>query len=220
MTTSVDMLEAIENIVENELQPVRVALPARVESYDDAEGSVSVKPTVKVPIADEEAELGYSYIDPPVISRVPVAWPQGGGSYIKWKLEAGDYVLLVFADTSIDDWLVSGGIESQPESDRRFDISDAIAIPGMSPYVSSLPTIADGLELEHPTEIRLGAGATNFVALANLVLSELQAIKTWADGHTHNLTGVQPGAGTLVTTGPLISMPAPSSPAATKTKAE
>lgn len=55
-------------------------------------------------------------------------------------------------------------------------------------------------------------GGADFVALAGLVLSQLQAIKTHLDAHTHG-TGVGP------TTPPTVPMPAPQSVAAAKVKA-
>lgn len=56
-------------------------------------------------------------------------------------------------------------------------------------------------------------GSVDFVALAEKVLTELEAIKTWADAHTHP-TGVGPSGV------PTTPMTAPSSVAATKLKAE
>jgi hypothetical protein len=57
-----------------------------------------------------------------------------------------------------------------------------------------------------PTRIDFGDAPTDFVALASKVLTELQAIRTWANSHTHS--GVITGAGT---TGTATPMSAPSS---------
>jgi hypothetical protein len=65
------------------------------------------------------------------------------------------------------------------------------------------------------TEIKLGGSATNYVALANLVLTELQDIKAWADAHTHTCA-----APASPSSSPVVPMPAPSSVAAAKVKAE
>jgi phage baseplate assembly protein V len=63
-------------------------------------------------------------------------------------------------------------------------------------------------------EIRLGSdSATNFVALADLVLAELNAIRTAHNAHVH----VETGASTLV---PTVQLGAAASVAATKVKAE
>lgn len=65
-------------------------------------------------------------------------------------------------------------------------------------------------------KVELGNSPTDFVALAQKVLTELQAIKTAYDTHTHG--GVTTGGG--ATTGPVVPMPAPSSVAADEVKAK
>jgi len=61
-----------------------------------------------------------------------------------------------------------------------------------------------------PVTIDFGDSPTDFMALASKVLSELQAIRTWANGHTHS--GVTAGGGT---SGIATPMGAPSSVAST-----
>ncbi len=58
-------------------------------------------------------------------------------------------------------------------------------------------------------------GGAQYVALANLVLAELNAIKTWADTHIHTATGA-----TAPTTVPTVLMTAPGSVASTKLKSD
>ena len=71
------------------------------------------------------------------------------------------------------------------------------------------------VEVEAATDIKLGLGATDFVALAAKVLTEFAAVKAAYDVHTHG-HGVGPG----VTTIPAPLLPTPGSTAATKTRAE
>lgn len=74
------------------------------------------------------------------------------------------------------------------------------------------------MTLDATSEIKLGASASDFVALAAKVLTELQDIKTAHDAHTHNYN---PGPSALApTTPPLVPMPAPNGVAATLVKAE
>ncbi|MHC4619891.1 MAG: hypothetical protein ACYTEQ_19265 [Planctomycetota bacterium] len=84
------------------------------------------------------------------------------------------------------------------------------------------------LEARSGEHVLLGdSTAAQFVALANLVLTELQAVKTWADAHVHTISvpcSVDPGThlGTAAGTSavPTVAMTAPSSVAASKTKAK
>ena len=48
-------------------------------------------------------------------------------------MNAGDQVLLVFSERSLDVWLSAGGIVD-PNDTRKHHISDAIAIPGCYPF--------------------------------------------------------------------------------------
>lgn len=68
--------------------------------------------------------------------------------------------------------------------------------------------------------IKLGSGATQFVAMANKVLTELNSIQTWANSHTHDTAGVQPGGSTLTSATGKPTMSAPGSVEATKAKVE
>ena len=76
------------------------------------------------------------------------------------------------------------------------------------------------LTLDASTEIKVGASASDFVALAAKVLTELQDIKSWADTHTHTTTATVSTGSAGVVSAPTTPMPAPSSVAATLVKAE
>ena len=76
------------------------------------------------------------------------------------------------------------------------------------------------LTLDASTEIKVGASASDFVALAAKVLTELQDIKSWADTHTHTTTATVSTGSAGVVSVPTTPMPAPSSVAATLVKAE
>lgn len=194
MTVTPDIIEVLRAIVQDETWRFRVCLPGVVESYDPLTQTVSVKPAVKIPRNDEETQRGYSYLDPPVISGVPVAFPQGGdGGYITWPIVKGASVLLVFADVSIDDWLIKGGSGVEPESTRRFDISDAVAIAGLSPITSPISgNTHAGMALEHPAEIKLGANALTGVGRADLIEGYLSTINTQLIGLGAPGLGVPP----------------------------
>ena len=90
---------------------------------------------------------------------------------------------------------------------------------GLSEGEVALYTIANNIRvlLKSDGLVELGTTPTNFVALANLVLTELQSIKTDFDSHTHTITG---GSSAGTTSAPDSPMTAPSSVAATEVKAK
>jgi hypothetical protein len=80
------------------------------------------------PVVDE---TGQRTAEPlPIVVDVPVLMPAAGGIRIRLPIQVGDAVLLVFASSSLDRWLLHGGV-TDPGDDRRHDLSDAVALPGL-----------------------------------------------------------------------------------------
>ena len=66
----------------------------------------------------------------PMLLDCPVMMPRGGGYALTFPVAAGDECLVIFADSCIDAWWQSGGIQNQLEK-RRHDLSDGIVVPGL-----------------------------------------------------------------------------------------
>jgi hypothetical protein len=183
----------------------RTATVGRIVRYDAAKQQADVQPLIRQAYLDE-AE-GRQVEQLPVVPSVPVLCLGGGGYRLTFPIRAGatdgDTCLLVFADASLDKWLAGTGAEVDPEVDEP-SLADAVAIVGVRPFgapLASHPTTEATIGKDDGPQIHLDsslitigdlAGA-QFIALANLVLSELQAIQAQLTAHTH--TGVQPGAG-------------------------
>lgn len=119
-----DFEDAILAVVESRLVGMHVVLPGRIEKYDRDTFKANVKPLLKKKYNDgTEQEL-------PIIVNVPVVWPRTANFEMSAPMERGDGVLLIFCERSLDAWLSKGGIVA-PSDGRKFDLSDAIAIPGL-----------------------------------------------------------------------------------------
>jgi hypothetical protein len=68
-----------------------------------------------------------------VVTNVPVIWPTTEDGGLEMPLEPGHTGTLIFAERSLDKWLVSGGTVS-PDDPRKFNLSDAQFIPGLRPF--------------------------------------------------------------------------------------
>lgn len=176
-----DLAEVIRRAVERGTARIHTSIPGRVLSYDAGSQTATVQPVIRSRFRDADGEI-LTYL-PPQIANVPVAFPSGGGCSITWPLNSGDPVLLVFAERSTDEWRSRKGNDHEPTDPRRFDLSDAIAIPGVRSPADPLPSDAT-----HATDavirgsLRLGsANASDFVALANEVRSALVALKNAID---------------------------------------
>lgn len=177
---------------------IATGIPATVLSYDPANQTITAKPTVSG--RRQDPDTGALVPFPlPAIPNVPVAFPSSTGFAHTWPLSPGDTVYLMFADSSLDEWKSTGSADNLPADPRRFDLTDAVAIPGVRPLVKPIPatgysSVAMVLE---GADIRMGSSAaTDFVALASKVLAELNKIKAIFDVHTH--VSAAPGIPTAI----------------------
>lgn len=188
------------------LAGVNVSIPARVESYDSSEQSIDAKPLIKRGYLSEGQTRATESL--PIITSVPVVFPGAGDYSITFPIAKGDTVLLIFSQFSLDKWLNSGG-EVDPDDDRRFHISDAIAIPGLRPFSAPVSNPGTSAMTLTASEIRLGSNdASELLALK----SDLENLKTWLDTHIHP----DPSSGS--TGAPTTTSPSPAG--TTKVKAE
>jgi len=121
------LTQGVKAAIDYALRSIHTCLPGRIEEYDHEEQMASVTPLLSIGYEDGTS------LDLPIVQNVPVVFPSGGGASITFPLEQGDGVLLVFSERSIDQWLARGGVVV-PDDPRIFDLSDAIAIPGLNPF--------------------------------------------------------------------------------------
>lgn len=190
--------EVIRAAIETRLLEVHTALPGRVETYDAARQKASVKPLLKRSVVRSD---GSDFAETlPIIPDVPVVFPRGGGFFLSLPMQPGDFVLLLFSESSIDTWQTGAGEETallEGLDLRRHDLSDAVALAGWYPDKRALASAspahlvvgADAGKQVHVKTAEIALGIENpadFVALAAKVLTELQNIKLAFDLHTHS----------------------------------
>lgn len=125
---------------------IRVAMPAKVVSWNPEKQTISAQPTIREKIVDR-ATGTIRWETLPVIPDVPLQFPQGGNFALTFPVKKDDEVLLIFNDLCIDSWWASGGIQNWNDR-RRHDLSDAVAILGINSVPEVIPDIStDALEL-------------------------------------------------------------------------
>jgi hypothetical protein len=209
MALEASLTEILDAHIRNELVNVHTALPGKVVAYDAAKQTADVKPLVKRVMFTEEGGRGKAE-ELPIVPNVPVQFPRGGGYVITVPLVAGDFVWLMFSEAGTGEVRATGQ-DSEPLDVRRHTLSYPVAIPGGVPEPAPLVDAAssnhmimgkDGAAAQvhvTATEIRLGASASDFVALASLVDARIAAIRTDYNAHTHPA----PGGATSAPTAPL-----------------
>lgn len=112
--------------IDSRLIDTHTCLPGKVVSYDRATQTAKIQPALKRKYKDG------SVVMLPIINKVPIAYPSGKDTFIHWDLEKDDDVILVIAERSLDIWKEKGEVVS-PNDPRKFNLSDAYAIPGGKP---------------------------------------------------------------------------------------
>lgn len=214
------LAEVLRRALDARLLDVHVSLPARVVSYSASSQTATVRPMIPRVLRDSAGERVVEEL--PLIPNVPICFPRGGGFFCSFPLAAGDAVMLVFAERSLDRWRSTGEVVD-PADTRTHSLAGAWAYPGGFP---------SGDELDDASATKMVAGkdggpqvvvdgsfvhvggdaSSQFIALANLVAAELAAIRTAFNTHVH----VETGGSTAV---PTVLMGAAGSVAATKAKA-
>jgi hypothetical protein len=129
MTTPTDI---IRQAISSQLCSVHTCLPAEIVTYDYTVQKATVQPLLRKRYRDGTVQAL------PEITNVPVIFPRSSSFSMHYPLNQGDNVMILFSERSIDQWLTSGG-EITPLDSRKFDLSDAIAIPGLYPFSSPSP---------------------------------------------------------------------------------
>lgn len=173
------------------------SLPAKVVRVDVSKRAVDCKVLVMRSFIDEEDARQIEGI--PVIPSVPLSLPPYYAPPISdGTLVFGTSVLpattgmLVWCDRSIDRWLSGSGQEVDPELDHDHALVDAWFVPGLYPY--------GAVPFALPQDcIAIGdASGNDFVALAQKVLDNFNALKTHFSAIETVLTGTvinEPGNG-------------------------
>lgn len=135
-------LDIIDAKISSFLAHLSSNVPARVIEYDATTQSMSVQPLLNNKYDDGVI------MEPPVILDVPVLFISGGGGLLSFPIQIGDLVLLCVSQQDIDSWKHGQGGLVTPRSNRRMDLSDAIAIAGLHTLNNNLAPSATDVELK------------------------------------------------------------------------
>lgn len=128
--TDMTFESAVKALFDYQMRNVFTAIPAKIMQVEDAEEQrVAVKPLINNVFPDWDDSVEF-----PTILSVQVMFPSSSTSAFTFPINAGDTVLLVFAQSCIDVFKSGDGTTQPPSDYRRFDKRDAIAIPGLFPF--------------------------------------------------------------------------------------
>ncbi|HLV84237.1 MAG TPA: Gp138 family membrane-puncturing spike protein [Devosia sp.] len=180
---SQQLIDAIQRGIWAALADVHTVTVARVTGVNAT--TINCQPVIARVVDGEAIRL-------PEFVEVPPIFLQGGGNYLAQPVAAGDYLLLIVCERSFDRWYY-GRDGAPPAQVRMHDYSDGFALVGVNPATAAIE-IPDAWTMTGT--VRMGVrNPTDNMALAGLVLSELEKIKEQLDemvaaynGHTHGST--------------------------------
>ncbi len=137
------VLERLTNSIKTSIHCIKIG---EIVSFDKTNQTASVKVLHKM---DENYNLYLKKeVEYPLLSKVPVVVLNGGGSQITFPIKAGDQCLLLFCDYMIDAWWITGEAKASIVP-RKHDISDPIALVGLSAVPNAIQNYSDYLHLKY-----------------------------------------------------------------------
>lgn len=119
-----EFVQQIENTIMEATYGIHTALPGTISEFDPASGMATIKPEGTVAMKNGK-RLKY-----PSIVKVPVVFPQAGGqeTVIAYPVKPGDGCLIIICENDLKPWMSHG---KETESDMKFDLTNAVCIPGL-----------------------------------------------------------------------------------------
>lgn len=136
MTAPITLNDAIGLAIDFKLNNLHTALPASIVNYDYTTQKANVQPLLNKFWTDANIGNPPPPSQMPIINNVPVIFPRAGGASLTFPVSAGDTCLLLFIERSTDLWKTQGG-QVTPDDNRKFDLSDAVAIMGLFPFTET-----------------------------------------------------------------------------------
>ncbi len=173
--------ESVNLAIDRFMCEVHTCMPATVVNYDPSTQTATVQPTLQRVYLVQGQEHA---VDLPEIFQVPVVFPATANAWLRLPLAAGDLVMVHFSERSLDAWSqTNGGLTLDPLIPHKFNLADAIAVPGLRPQSQAISAkgAATSLELcNGSTWIELLA--TGQVKITNGTVDLMEALTTFATG--------------------------------------
>jgi hypothetical protein len=121
----------------------------KIESFDETDQTASISLSIKS-IETIDANGLKVLKERPVLQKCPCVILSGGDASLTFPIKNGDTCLVLFNDREIDSWFEeqSGGI--YPRSERKHDLSDAIALVGIRNINNAIVGyLTDGVRLKY-----------------------------------------------------------------------
>lgn len=132
--------EIFESLLKGKLNTVNIGVVTEFKATKPPKLSAQIVLKTLFEGEDEAKLIG-------ICEDCPIIYPGAGDWWLTFPVKVGSYVLMLFNQRSMADWLDQGGIV-EPSKTRTFSLSDAIAIAGILPDSENFDSIdEDGISL-------------------------------------------------------------------------
>jgi len=205
--------DLFKKIINNQISKIHTSIPAEVVVKNG--NNVDVRPLI------EDINLNNEFEELPIIANVPIQVFRNSNAIISIPVNIGDTGTLSFAERSIKNWQLQGGLQS-PEDKRRFNLTDCYFCPNIMVDGSGLSINSDiniilknssiiikdngdinitssgTLNLE-ATDIKIGASAVEPVVKGTTLQTLINSFISTYNSHTHGATSTPDQLATLLT---------------------
>lgn len=118
-----ELVQQIEETAKSVMNEIHTALPGKIVSVNLQNGTAQINPCGKYVMRDGK-KLEY-----PMLTEVPLVFPfsQAAETGIVFPVNVGDSCLIILSEVELDEWRSS----AETEAPLRYDLTSAIAIPGL-----------------------------------------------------------------------------------------
>lgn len=192
--------DVIRAFVRAGIAQIHVSLPATVVTYDPTTQKATVQVAIRPRVDDTITGTERPALEPTApIPNIPVLWPSSSQGSLTFGLLPGDPVTLLVQERSTDEWRTTGLPDNAPLDSRRFNLSDAIVLPGgrsFNPAAGLTAPLTVGAEVDAlgatvvgstvpVAGVKLGsAAAVNSAVLGEVLTGFLLAFTTALGGAT------------------------------------
>lgn len=187
-----EFVQQIKDTVQEALQDVHTAIPAKIVSINASSGLATVQPTIKKMLDNG------SSMDFPQISGVPIVVSQGANQLVSIAVpvKAGDSCLLIISEQSLEYWLYG----RETDTTLLFDITNAICIPGLfqKPPDTFFDACNSNSVIIDAGTTRLSVGTSGISVIGSLTVNgDLKVTGDQTVGGSTNISGNINVAGTV-----------------------
>jgi len=146
-----DLLIELKTEIFSQLNCIQIG---KIQSVNLSEQTAEIDVQFKRQVTDDKV------IDYPLLVDCPLIVMQGGGSFLEFPIQPGDFCLVFFNDRNIDQWW-SMGAKAAPVGQRKHSLSDGFALVGINPKTSVLSLSGDKIIVksdQYPIRLEAGPG--------------------------------------------------------------